>query len=131
MLPREPETLAEMKLRFPKAVESVIDIYKVRSGEQESPNNLRKHVFDFPDGMRMIVSRDVFDDGRVLYHASASGSEAYGESIRDEGVRGVAEDLLLRLAALRGEHPSNEISSFVSKKGMLHIMFEDEDHEPD
>lgn len=131
MLPIEPETLAEMKLRFPKAVESVIYIDKVRSGEQVSPSKLREHVFDFSDGMRMIVSREDLGDGNVFYHASASGTDEYGESIRDEGVSGVAEDLMLRLAALRDTHPSTQVSSFISDSGTLHIMFEEEDDESD
>ena len=129
MLPVEPETLAELKVRFPQAVESVIYIEKVRSGEQVSPSTLREHVFDFPDGMRMIVSREDLGDGNVFYHASASGTEKYGESIKDEGLSGVAEDLMLRLSALRDTHPSTQVSSFVSDAGILHIMFEEEDDE--
>ena len=129
MLPYEPETLSDMKLRFHAAVDSVVYIDKVRSGEQVSPSKLRKHVFDFPDGMRMIVSREDLGDGKVFYHASASGTEAYGESIRDEGISGVVEDLMLRLAALRDTHPIKQVSSFVSQKGMLHIMFPEEDDE--
>lgn len=70
MLPHEPETIEEMRARYPAAV---ADIYDVESlGTVRPPGMQRRHVFDYTDGLRLIVSTDRLSDGQVVSHFSAS-----------------------------------------------------------
>jgi hypothetical protein len=94
MLPNEPETLESLQARFQAALEPVYcqddfnpnkhDPAKMplRSGQQ------RKHVFDCEDGMRLIISRDRYEDGGVDVHVSASfHSDTPLDAMLDEVVK--------------------------------------------
>ncbi len=70
-LPFEPETLKEIKERFADALRPDVEVGAVLAGLVKRPGQLRKHVFDFKDGMRMIVSIDRDGDERCV-HASFS-----------------------------------------------------------
>lgn len=65
MMPFEPQQFEEVKARFPVALMST---YDCRSGiPSPTPGELRAHVFDFTDGLRLIVSRDKFESRCALY----------------------------------------------------------------
>jgi hypothetical protein len=123
MLPIEPEPLAAMKARFHLAVSEPVDTDKVSKGVIPPPSRDRRHVFDFEDGMRMVVSVDRVIDEEFL-HVSASGDEKYAKSIKDEGFEGLVEDVLLRVAALLGRQPGRNLRAFLTES-VLHIVFED------
>jgi hypothetical protein len=79
MLPYEPEPLERIQARFPKALEPIYDMRLVAKGWQPCPGALRPHVFDFDDGLRLIVIRERFPRRRgdhvaaaVHLHVSAS-----------------------------------------------------------
>ena len=76
MLPYRPESLEAMQQRFPQALAEVTDVEYCRFGG-ETPGQKRKHIFDFEDGLRLIVSKDRLEDGRIVVHFSAS---AYRDS---------------------------------------------------
>lgn len=57
MLPFEPEKLESMRARLPQALSVVYNYEAVESGGQR-PGELRRHVFDFEDGIRCILSVD-------------------------------------------------------------------------
>jgi hypothetical protein len=121
------QTIEEMKRRFPEAIEEIIDMGDVIEGKAIPPSKLHKHIFSFHDGMRLIVSRDLFR-GVVYLHASASGDDHYVETIKDEGIPGIAEDTILRLSALLGHPPDGEMHAFVSN-GVLHILYKQDDED--
>jgi hypothetical protein len=54
--PFQPENLDAMRARWAYALSPVYDFKKCISGEQTPPGLERKHLFDFEDGVRMIVS---------------------------------------------------------------------------
>jgi hypothetical protein len=62
MLPHEPESVESMLARFPKALEPVYATEAIREGRMPRPGQVRAHVFDFEDGVRMIASMDL-DEG--------------------------------------------------------------------
>ena len=113
-----------MKNRYHLAVVEPVDTSKVREGLIPAPSKDRKHVFDYSDGMRLVISVDKVIDQKFL-HVIVSGDERYAKSIEDEGYDGVVEDLILRLCALRGSAPPNKIRSYKSNS-VLHIMFYDD-----
>lgn len=72
-LPFEPESITAQQERYADAVEETIDRYRnqtYRIGQQ------RKHVFDCPDGIRLIISREVNDLGTFI-HFSGSLEPGY------------------------------------------------------
>jgi hypothetical protein len=74
MLPYKPEHIADLKRRFPKALEPIVDttaeIIVIIPGERP------EHIFDCVDGIRVIASRDKMKtqggDDAIWYHFSAS-----------------------------------------------------------
>lgn len=67
-LPHEPETIEQAKARYPLAVRRS---YTFAEAAAEQFGRQRKHVFDFEDGMRLIISREKFWlNGSI--HVSAS-----------------------------------------------------------
>jgi hypothetical protein len=114
-LPFEPETEGQMRLRFAEAM-SVI--YEVDTVGGKRPGLKRKHVFDFFDGMRLIISRDKFK-GEVCLHVSAS---FFGERKMkgEELVRTVLE----RVKDMRGgEGNGGTVLAFESVGGVAHFVF--------
>ena len=53
--PFQPEAWETMIARFPAAV---APLYDVTATNLNAPGLQRRHIFDFPDGLRMIVSRE-------------------------------------------------------------------------
>lgn len=70
-VPFETETLDAAQERFSASIAELYD-----GTESPRPGEQRKHVFDFEDGLRLIVSRDQYPDlaASVGIHVSASVS---------------------------------------------------------
>lgn len=58
MLEFQPEIEETMKARYADALNPIYDIVLIQQGKQERPGLMRKHIFDFFDGVRLIVSRE-------------------------------------------------------------------------
>lgn len=71
-LPFEPEPMKEIKERFVDALRPDVEIGAVLAGLVERPGQLRRHVFDFKDGMRMIASMDRHGDERCVHVSFSS-----------------------------------------------------------
>lgn len=73
MIPFEPESIESAKKRIDAALVDVFDMAAIaRMPESQRPGMDRKHVFDFEDGIRLLVSRDRMPGGEVIVHISAS-----------------------------------------------------------
>ena len=72
MIPFIPEPLAALQQRFLAALEVICDIQRIESGSTPRPGTQRQHVFDWEDGVRMIISRDQLENRHVVVHLSAS-----------------------------------------------------------
>jgi hypothetical protein len=68
-IPFRVETIEQMKLRFPKALEKV---WIPVDGMEDRPGLHREHVFDFLSGIRLLISRDKLSRGISKIHISAS-----------------------------------------------------------
>jgi len=68
--PWQPESHESVKARFAEALTPDYDLLAVAADRQEPPGVNRKHVFDFEEGVRMIVSTDRDGNGARLFHLS-------------------------------------------------------------
>lgn len=71
-LPFVAEPLSMLRSRYPAALETLHDHESISPGVAAEPSKFRACVFDCPDGMRLIVSRECFMDGKKELHVSAS-----------------------------------------------------------
>lgn len=123
MLEIMPEPFEKMKARFPLALKNPIDVSSVLMGNARAASGRREHVFDFDDGMRMVVSIDKCGDVEIL-HASASGTKDYVKTVSSEGLDGFIEDVVLRLFGLIGKQQP-EAQVMMTNEGVLHLLFEE------
>lgn len=85
-LPFQPESIDQLRARFDAALETVFDYRDCDPNEANRvgpsfferpelqgrrPGAQRKHVFDYPDGFRLIISRDDWGSGATV-HVSGS-----------------------------------------------------------
>lgn len=77
MIPFEPEPIDEARDRFPVALETTYEAWRAASPEWNVPGEKRENIFDFDDGLRLIVSRDIlYPFEEPVIHVSASLYEA-------------------------------------------------------
>lgn len=72
MVPLNPQPLPELRARYQAAVADVYDQADPRMFTENRPGLNPAHVFDFEDGLRLIVSRERTRRGTVGIHISAS-----------------------------------------------------------
>lgn len=72
MLPNTPEPIESLRARYPAALEHVYDQESVAYSGAVRPGECRANVFDFEDGLRLIISRKRDPWGDVWLHYSAS-----------------------------------------------------------
>jgi hypothetical protein len=70
-LPFVAESLEELRERYPKALERLFDSESINLGVSDRPGENRANVFDFPVGLRLIISREDSDQGQII-HLSGS-----------------------------------------------------------
>jgi hypothetical protein len=71
-VPADPQPLEALRARYPRALEFVYDQAAIARSEGIRPGEVTAQVFDFQDGLRLIVSRECRPDGKVVLHFSAS-----------------------------------------------------------
>lgn len=128
MLPFGPEPVERLRARYPLALEEPTDLEAIRLGTQSRPGERRRNVFDFADGLRLVVS----DDPPAGVHVSASmlpGTALWGELARIIRARGAdAAKLELcaraarRFAELAGPGLGLELQGFSADKGVPHFV---------
>jgi len=120
-LPFEPEPEITLKARFPEALRKVYNAQNVLDDPDTRASARREHVFDFFDGMRLIVSRDT-DGQRTFLHASASMTEAGAAMLSD--VKEFVGLMITHLVELRGEPLQGQ--AFLKQKGpAVHLLYEE------
>lgn len=98
-LPFKPQSLSELRHRFPAAINHY---HQVRPGKH------RAHVFDTEDGLRLIVSVESINGDDVLHvSGSVESNSAVGQKVRKGFIS--EADLIgwieCRFAALWGDDP--------------------------
>jgi len=121
----EPESIEAMRARLPLAFEKVNRAVDVLAGKALAPSGERTNVFDFPNGLRLILSRDEVD-GRNFIHLSASYRWASAFSSKEmfvASIRHAMDGLGLSL-------PLTELPHDVSPQGGIpHWMWHEDTHQ--
>lgn len=81
MVPFNPQPIEVLKARFPAAIAKSYSVQHVSENPEDRPGSRPEHVFDFEDGVRLIVSRD-FHNGREVIHFSGSLMQGAGFYLR-------------------------------------------------
>lgn len=118
MLPFQPESTAQLRLRYSEAVREVYDSENTIG----TPDEHRKYVFDFKDfDLRLVISKDkfvIFDNPVIHVSASWIGKFNYDLGM---AIKVINEAFL----ALSGRQELKYIG--ISPKGVIHLMMESND----
>jgi hypothetical protein len=122
MIPFKPESIDSLKDRFCDALIDSYDVEEVRKGNIDAPSGQGQHIFDFEDGLRMIVSRDV-SDGQDFIHISGSfGDERLQQLSLEDGLAQIVK----KYAMLSGDKSQRKMDYYVSEAGVVHLLFKNE-----
>ena len=129
-LPYEPQSIDMLRLRFAMALVNVYDTREVLRGRDFGIGQNRAHVFDCPDGMRLIISRERSPDGLAQFvHISVSWDstcEFYREVERE--AKGLMDALRLverRFRDLSGDTRPLRFLGMTAPKGVPHFVVEE------
>lgn len=123
-LPFVAESIEAARARFAAALERV---YPTNVLSEDRPGQKRENVFDFASGLRLIISRDRFEDGSVEIHVSASTGDRsdLAEEIREGLKPSTFRDgyVLTTLEAIAGARVKLRRQT-MTRKGILHWVAE-------
>jgi len=118
MLSFQPEPEVVLKARYKDALVEVWDLEEMKVDPDKRPGNLRKHVFDFYDGLRLIISRD--RDGKDIYtHYSASMSS----TSEPPDIRQFVGFIMAHINSLRDTPIQGRCNLFGSEGGIIHVTY--------
>lgn len=122
MLPFQPEPLTALRARYAAALVTVFDCRK--GVPRPRPGELRGHVFDCEDGLRLIISRDRESDSGLFLHLSASltrNTPLY-EKLARGGISQsqFTEMVLERFREISDDAQPLELTGFSTGKGVPH-----------
>lgn len=124
-VPWSPSSIEAMTARYPDALIELVDGVEVMTGRREAPSGDPKHVFDFENGLRLIVSRDRIPGGAIGVHLSASWREGFiGKPASIEDVHTLIVDAWRSIHG--GLHPATANPGLlgVSEGGVPHFWLE-------
>jgi hypothetical protein len=111
----KPETIEQLKNRFHIALENVFDVNALTN--QNRPGLKRDHVFDFDDGIRLIISVDLCH-GLSYLHVSGSTQVADKKMTRLQ----LLESMILKINLLNAKPVYGKGNTMVSKSGVIHLV---------
>jgi len=120
----EPEKKESLKARFMAALGRVYDVAKIVDHESDRPGQHRENVFDFEDGVRLIISAESFD-GSMFFHVS--GSHQSG-SLRGKPL---FEDILNKVSELHGVITGESALVTETDAGVVHLVLRIEEKSVD
>ncbi len=141
MLAHEPEPLSFARARLPAALARLITEAELLAGTFPRPGLQRRHVFDFEDGLRLIVSREDHGSQRIgprrglgeVVHVSASLTAGSSELRRCQFARNPRKAFLLAAIARMAElldRPYRESLFLWSESGYVPHWFLKIDQDP-
>lgn len=114
-LPFQPEPVDQLTARFNKALDRVVDVCQMG---KKRPGMDRTHVFDFEDGLRMIISIDDYLDEKFLH---LSGS-LHKESDNPLTQINILQMMAAKMTLLNGKPFSGIGSTTISASGVVHLV---------
>jgi hypothetical protein len=82
MIPFNRQPTEQLKSRYQEAIKSSYDAAAVTHGQAERPGTKPQHVFDFENGIRLIISRDHYKGKEVIHISGSFDSGAYSGSLK-------------------------------------------------
>jgi hypothetical protein len=127
-IPVKPEKLKALRRRFAQAVEPIYRAADTMSGAVK-PQAKASHVFDFADGLRLMLNRERHADGLIVLHviATAPGilSSDLTKIINDPKEMGVVViDRFARLSEI-DINVAKPRQFFYSQDGGIHVLYVD------
>ena len=120
MLPFEPEAEITLKARYADAIQTTFNLNEIEDDPDKRPGLIRKHVFDFYDGLRLIVSKDT-DGQRTYLHYSAS----YNNVGQFESLQEYIVFIIEHVNTLRGKEMEGRLTIMASpSNGIVHLMYD-------
>lgn len=119
MLPFIPQSLSELQQRYNAAISKPVNAVYASSHPDESPGNKREHVFDFDDGVRLIISRD-FAGNDEMFHVSGSVEECIWKGLFDKTL---IHHMKQRFQELSGYGIPAAHTFVITGKGIPHWLF--------
>lgn len=123
MMKPDPQPVSTLRERFQDALAEVFDIESIRLGVGVRPSDCRKCVFDFPDGLRLIVSKERMPDGALFRHFSASahpGTTFYRWLAKQRKLNRALKIIKHRYRELSGDEREAEFVGLSENKGVPH-----------
>lgn len=117
MLPFQPETIEQLKARYPKALIKtwIPEDKPIENGEPSRPGLCRDNVFDFEDGIRLVISMDLMND-EVVQHLSGS----FIEDIYKGQKKNALDQMARNFWKVSGIEKPLEFLGLTSGKGVPH-----------
>jgi hypothetical protein len=116
-LPFKPEPLKQLIERYPQALTTTYDVEKIADGSSKDRPGLHpENIFDFEDGIRIIVSTDLLE-GNYYTHFSGSSQQNVKQ---DDLIKHVIEKIKL----FTNDQQEGKTQLAISKAGVIHILFQ-------
>ena len=118
--------MPDLTARYAAAVQEIYDYATPGASERPRPSAQACHIFDWPDGLRLIISRERFQDGRVGIHLSASvqpNTSLFADvQHRRISLLALFEVIGLRWQTLAGSTRRPEMVGVSAEKGVPHFV---------
>jgi len=118
-LPFEPEPLESLRARYSEAVKGITNPKVVERNPSRAPSKKRKHVFDFEDGLRLVVSVDQYQGVRVTHYSASM----YPDNPHD--VMDFIRLVLDHINEVRPEPMMGQVVSKIAGRGIVHIFYDE------
>lgn len=82
MIPFQPESDESLRARYHKAVEKPWSIDPKGPTPTDGPGKHREHIFDFEDGMRLIISIDKGPEDELLHFSASMFKHIEGDTLK-------------------------------------------------
>lgn len=120
MLPFEPEPTIVLKARYSEALKDVYDPKEIAANPELAPSKKRKHVFDFEDGLRLIVSVDKNGMNRLTHYSVSM----YPTNFFTDGAKFLGF-ILEHVKELRTTPMSGQIVAMSTEQGIIHLLYDE------
>lgn len=84
MIPFKPEKVEDLKERYPESIKELYIQLDVARGLRVRPGTQKENVFDFLDGVRLIISKEQEPSLRLVIHISGSVRDNEDNAIKLE-----------------------------------------------
>lgn len=114
-MPFTPEPVEQMIERFQKALEREFNADKISNGDPDRPGVHRENVFDYEDGIRLIISKDRAR-GNLFIHISASSQKG------NVGGKEMLKIMVQRFVVLNATPFAGLGEASASTGGVIHLI---------